>query len=34
VHLFAEEGHGFRSSSTQITVLEASAAFFQRHFNL
>ena len=34
VHLFAEEGHGFRSSATQITVLEACATFFQQHFNL
>jgi dienelactone hydrolase len=34
VHLFAEEGHGFRSSSTQITVLEASEAFFRHHFSL
>ncbi|WP_411869619.1 prolyl oligopeptidase family serine peptidase [Vulcanococcus limneticus] len=34
VHLFAEEGHGFRSSATQIQVLEATEAFFRRHFQL
>jgi len=34
VHLFADEGHGFRSSATQIQVLEATEAFFRRHFQL
>ncbi len=34
VHLFPEEGHGFRSSTTQIQVLEATEAFFRRHFQL
>ena len=34
VHLFAEEGHGFRSSTTQIQVLEATEAFFRRQFQL
>ncbi|MFZ9849461.1 MAG: S9 family peptidase [Vulcanococcus sp.] len=34
VHLFPEEGHGFRNGATQIAVLEASEAFFRRHFQL
>ena len=34
VHLFPEEGHGFRTSATQIQVLEATEAFFRRHFQL
>jgi dipeptidyl aminopeptidase/acylaminoacyl peptidase len=34
VHRFANEGHGFRSSTTQIAVLEATEAFFNRHFGL
>lgn len=34
VHRFAGEGHGFRSSATQIQVLEATEAFFRRHFGL
>ncbi len=34
VHRFAGEGHGFRSSATQIQVLEATEAFFRRHFQL
>jgi dipeptidyl aminopeptidase/acylaminoacyl peptidase len=34
VHLFAEEGHGFRRAETQIQVLEATEAFFRRHFSL
>jgi dipeptidyl aminopeptidase/acylaminoacyl peptidase len=34
VHRFAGEGHGFRSSATQITVLEATEAFFRHHFGL
>ena len=34
VHRFPGEGHGFRSSATQITVLEATEAFFRRHFGL
>jgi dipeptidyl aminopeptidase/acylaminoacyl peptidase len=34
VHRFPHEGHGFRSSSTLIQVLEATEAFFRRHFGL
>ena len=34
VHRFAGEGHGFRSAEVQIQVLEASEAFFRRHFQL
>ncbi len=34
VHLFPEEGHGFRNGATQIQVLEATEAFFRRHFQL
>jgi dienelactone hydrolase len=34
VHLFTEEGHGFRNGATQIQVLEATEAFFRRHFQL
>jgi dipeptidyl aminopeptidase/acylaminoacyl peptidase len=34
VHLFAEEGHGFRKATTQIQVLEATEAFFRHHFGL
>ena len=34
VHLFADEGHGFRNGATQVTVLEATEAFFRRHFQL
>ena len=34
VHRFAGEGHGFRSSATQIQVLETTEAFFRRHFAL
>jgi dipeptidyl aminopeptidase/acylaminoacyl peptidase len=34
VHTFADEGHGFRNSSNQITVLEATEAFFRRHLGL
>ncbi|MCX5940185.1 MAG: prolyl oligopeptidase family serine peptidase [Cyanobium sp. LacPavin_0818_WC50_MAG_67_9] len=34
VHRFPNEGHGFRSSSTLIQVLEATEAFFRRHFGL
>ena len=34
VHLFADEGHGFRNGATQIQVLEATEAFFRRHFQL
>ena len=34
VHLFPDEGHGFRSGATQIQVLEATEAFFRRHFGL
>jgi dipeptidyl aminopeptidase/acylaminoacyl peptidase len=34
VHHFAGEGHGFRNGSVQIQVLEATEAFFRRHFGL
>lgn len=34
VHLFPEEGHGFRNGATQIQVLEATEAFFHHHFGL
>ena len=34
VHLFPAEGHGFRSGTTQVEVLEATEAFFRRHFSL
>jgi dienelactone hydrolase len=34
VHLFPDEGHGFRNGATQIQVLEATEAFFRRHFAL
>lgn len=34
LHLFAEEGHGFRASAVQVRVLEATEAFFRRHLNL
>jgi len=34
VHLFPGEGHGFRDSAVQIRVLEATEAFFRRHFQL
>lgn len=34
VHRFAGEGHGFRNSENQITVLEATEAFFRRHLQL
>jgi dipeptidyl aminopeptidase/acylaminoacyl peptidase len=34
VHRFAGEGHGFRSSATQIQVLETTEAFFRRHIAL
>jgi dienelactone hydrolase len=34
VHLFPEEGHGFRNGATQVKVLEATEAFFRRHFQL
>jgi dienelactone hydrolase len=34
VHLFPEEGHGFRNGATQVEVLEATEAFFRRHFGL
>ena len=34
VHRFADEGHGFRNGATQIQVLEATEAFFRRHFQL
>jgi len=34
VHRFANEGHGFRNGATQVQVLEATEAFFRRHFQL
>jgi dienelactone hydrolase len=34
VILFPEEGHGFRNGATQVQVLEATEAFFRRHFQL
>ena len=34
VHRFAGEGHGFRDGGVQVRVLEASEAFFRRHFAL
>jgi dipeptidyl aminopeptidase/acylaminoacyl peptidase len=34
LHLFPGEGHGFRSQDVQIQVLEATEAFFRRHFHL
>jgi dipeptidyl aminopeptidase/acylaminoacyl peptidase len=34
VHLFPDEGHGFRNGATQIQVPEATEAFFRRHFQL
>jgi dipeptidyl aminopeptidase/acylaminoacyl peptidase len=34
VHLFPGEGHGFRAGAVRIQVLEATEAFFRRHFAL
>lgn len=34
VHLFPGEGHGFRDGAVQQRVLEATEAFFRRHFGL
>jgi dipeptidyl aminopeptidase/acylaminoacyl peptidase len=34
VHRFAGEGHGFRSGTVQQQVLEATEAFFRKHFQL
>ena len=34
LHLFADEGHGFRASAVQAQVLEATEAFFRRHLKL
>ena len=34
VHRFAGEGHGFRSGSVRVAVLEATEAFFRHHFAL
>jgi dipeptidyl aminopeptidase/acylaminoacyl peptidase len=34
MHLFPEEGHGFRSGAVQARVLEATEAFFRRHLGL
>ena len=33
VRLFDDEGHGFRNQTTQISVLDETEAFFQRHLN-
>ena len=33
VHTFPEEGHGFRDSSVQVAVLEATERFFRQHLN-
>ncbi|MEX1323812.1 MAG: prolyl oligopeptidase family serine peptidase [Synechococcaceae cyanobacterium] len=34
VHRFPGEGHGFRDGAVQLQVLEATEAFFRRHFGL
>jgi len=34
LHLFPDEGHGFRSGAAQARVLEATEAFFRRHLGL
>lgn len=34
LHLFPGEGHGFRAGEVRIQVLEATEAFFRRHFAL
>jgi dienelactone hydrolase len=34
MHLFPGEGHGFRDGAVQLAVLEATEAFFRRHFAL
>ncbi|MEO1003107.1 MAG: prolyl oligopeptidase family serine peptidase [Cyanobacteria bacterium J06638_7] len=34
VHRFAGEGHGFRDGAVQLQVLQATEAFFRRHFGL
>ncbi len=34
LHLFPDEGHGFRSGAVQQQVLEATEAFFRHHFLL
>ena len=34
VHVFPDEGHGFRSSAVLTSVLEATEAFFQQHLEL
>jgi dipeptidyl aminopeptidase/acylaminoacyl peptidase len=34
VRRFPGEGHGFRSAAVQVEVLEATEAFFARHFGL
>jgi dipeptidyl aminopeptidase/acylaminoacyl peptidase len=34
VHRYAGEGHGFRNGDVRIQVLEATEAFFRRHFQL
>jgi len=34
VHLFPDEGHGFRDRAVQQRVLEATEAFFRRHLDL
>jgi len=34
LHLFPDEGHGFRNGAVQQQVLEATEAFFRHHFQL
>jgi len=34
LHLFPEEGHGFRSGAARAQALEATEAFFRRHLGL
>ena len=34
LHLIPGEGHGFRDSGVRTAVLEATEAFFRRHFRL
>ena len=34
LHIFEQEGHGFRDSAVKIKVLEATEQFFRRHLKL
>lgn len=34
VHIFEQEGHGFRDSAAKIKVLEATEKFFRTHLSL